>query len=447
MLEKIINEAKKHFSSCEATTFKRVSTPVGFESGRLKEIQQNERSGFALRAIKDGKMTFAATTKPDDVEDLVAQALESAPYAPEAIVEFAASGGSFEKPAITNDNTRNLTTEKMIEMGKEAVDFLKPLHEKALVGAGVKKTLHKVEIATSKGFQASYERDEFSFYAGLDLTTGENFLQVGEGWGSVQIIPSTKQLLEIVKDQFTWGLKNVPIKTGKYKVIFAPGAFFHAINVLMASFDGKNIEKGVSPFKDRLREKIFDERFTMQDDGLLSGSLASAPFDDEGTPTQTTPLVEKGVLKNFIADRRTANKIGLPATGNGFKMGAGFGLEPDVESQPSITPTTISVAGGTSDSKKIFASLDEGVFVNDLIGTMMGNPLTGMLAGNIALGFLVKGGQVQGRIKDAMISVNLFDALKSSIIELSKDVHVSGWRSNQRLPYILLDGCTIATPE
>ena len=53
----------------------------------------------------------------------------------------------------------------------------------------------------------------------------------------------------------------------------------------------------------------------------LSACLASSPFDDEGTPRQVTPLVERGVLRNFVYDLDTAGRAGARPTGHGAHPG------------------------------------------------------------------------------------------------------------------------------
>ena len=82
--------------------------------------------------------------------------------------------------------------------------------------------------------------------------------------------------------------------------------------------------------------------------------------------------------------------------------------------------------------------------VDGMLGTMMGNAFSGMLSGNIALGYYIKDGQVVGRIKDAMLTVNLFSAIKDSIAEISSDASLQlGWSGHCLIPWMLLDGCTV----
>ena len=44
--------------------------------------------------------------------------------------------------------------------------------------------------------------------------------------------------------------------------------------------------------------------------------VRSSTFDDEGTPTRRVPLIEKGVLTNFLHSAGTAKRMGAEPTGH-----------------------------------------------------------------------------------------------------------------------------------
>src|SRR5207247_7861396 len=53
------------------------------------------------------------------------------------------------------------------------------------------------------------------------------------------------------------------------------------------------------------------------DNGAAAGLRGTLPFDDEGTPTQDTPLITEGVLVGRLHSRETAAALGERPTGNG----------------------------------------------------------------------------------------------------------------------------------
>lgn len=64
MIEKILDKAKKEFDSVEVAELKRTDTTVGFQANVLKSMKTTERLGYALRAVKDGKIAFTSSSKP-----------------------------------------------------------------------------------------------------------------------------------------------------------------------------------------------------------------------------------------------------------------------------------------------------------------------------------------------------------------------------------------------
>ncbi len=446
MIDKIKELASKKFDSFEIVEIKTESTPVSYSAGKLKSVNATEKHGFALRAIKDGKIAFSSTTKPEDAEGLVNQTLAAIPYSPKAEIEFAGETGALPNPSIEDDKIKKLGTEEMIEMGGILVEKLKPLHEKGKIGGGVSKDSSTMRIVTSNGFDKTYSKDEMGMGAAIGVVDGENMLSCWNSIDGTTYNDDTNSIIKRVSTFFNWGMKNVPVKSGKYKVLFTPNAVGDIIGILKASWMGTTVYKKVSPWKDKVGQKIADEKLTIYDDGTIDGLGVSSPFDCEGIPSQKTAIIEKGVLKGFIADKVTAKRLGIDPTGNGFKRGGGFDSSNNIDATPITASSNNVILPGTKKSDDILAGMDEGILVDSLLGTMMGNALSGMLSGNIGLGFHVKDGKVLGRVKDAMLTFNLFAAIQDSILEISSDVeNITSWAGNCLNPWMLFDNGVLAT--
>lgn len=311
-------------------------------------------------------------------------------------MEFAKSE-NYPKPVITDPKIKQLDAASMIKMSGDAVDSLCDLHKNVKIMSGVSTDNVTMRIMTSNGFDGSYEKDDMSVGAGAILTDGDNFLQVGHGLiGSSYVGGGFNDLISTVRKYFTWGLKNVPIESGKHQVLFAPDAVNDILGIIQASVNGTSVFKKVSPFGDKVGQQVMDSRVSIFDDSTVDGLPSSMPFDDEGTPSQRTPIVENGVLKGFIADRTVAKKLGITPTGNGFRASGKFSSTSEIEAPVSTATSNMIIEPGKKNSDDILAGIKNGVLVVALMGSMMGNPLTGTLAGNIGLGFVIKDGQVTG---------------------------------------------------
>src|SRR5207237_9908375 len=74
--------------------------------------------------------------------------------------------------------------------------------------------------------------------------------------------------------------------------------------------------KGLSVYSGRIGQKVASELITVIDDGTDPDKRGTAAMDDEGTPTQRTVLIENGVLRTYLSDRKHAAKPGIPRSGN-----------------------------------------------------------------------------------------------------------------------------------
>ena len=59
---------------------------------------------------------------------------------------------------------------------------------------------------------------------------------------------------------------------------------------------------------------------TVVDDGTIADRRGSLTIDDEGTPSQSTTLIEDGILVGYMQDRQNARLMGMEPTGNGRRQ-------------------------------------------------------------------------------------------------------------------------------
>ena len=85
---------------------------------------------------------------------------------------------------------------------------------------------------------------------------------------------------------------------------------------LINAIRADSVQRNQSPFKGKIGEKVASENLTIYDDGLFAGGIRTSAFDGEGVPHQKTPVIEKGVLRNFLYDNYSAKKDGKESTGN-----------------------------------------------------------------------------------------------------------------------------------
>jgi PmbA protein len=173
------------------------------------------------------------------------------------------------------------------------------------------------------------------------------------------------------------------------------------VNVLLLAlilgFNGKRVFLGSSPLAGKLGEKIADEGFALSDNPLLDYANGSGTYDGEGVPHQVTPLIEHGLVKNFLYDLDTAARAGTKTTGNGI----------------GCSPTNLVIKEGDTPFEEMMENTKEGLLVHNVLGLGQGNPISGEFSVNVLLGYKIEKGEIVGRVKDVMLAGNTYDALKN----------------------------------
>ena len=163
------------------------------------------------------------------------------------------------------------------------------------------------------------------------------------------------------------------------------------------------VQRGRSPFADRLGEELASSALVLADDGTDPGGLASAPFDGEGTPRGRTPLLRDGKLLAYLHDSYTARRGGARSTGNASRA--------SYRSPPSVTPSNLILEPGELSLEQLIAETGDGVYVTEVAGLHSGvNPVTGRYSVG-ATGRAIRGGELTEPLREFTIAGDLIGTL------------------------------------
>ncbi|MCJ7763750.1 MAG: TldD/PmbA family protein [Dehalococcoidales bacterium] len=402
-MEKILERAKKVAEAAEVFVVTSEETPVQFEANRLKHIQSRQSQIVALRIIRKGRVGYSVTTNHDNIYSLVDSAVETA--------EFGVKAG-FELPALDNyprvdtydPDVEAVPLERMITLGEEMVSAVRGNTADIICEAGVDRDVISVRILNSGGGEASYRKSIFSMGIEASLIRGTDMLFVGESESSCHPLTDTRAVTDIVLRQLEWAKDRAAAPSKSLPVIFTPNGVASAIvSPLMAAFNGRIVLEGASPIGDSLGKPVFDKKLWLRDDATIAYRPASQPFDDEGVPSRRTTLIEAGVPAGFLYDLQTAALAKKQSTGNGGRHGGGL---------PGVSPNAFVIQPGDTTFDDMLADIKEGLVIEYLMGAGQGNILGGDFSGNVLLGYKVENGKIVGRVKDTMVSGNIYKLLK-----------------------------------
>ena len=225
------------------------------------------------------------------------------------------------------------------------------------------------------------------------------------------------------------------IETGNYRVIFMQPALLELLTyTLISSLKADNVQRGKSALKGKIGEQIASENLTFYDDGLLEGGLETWSFDDEGTPSQKTALIEKGILREFIYDKYHADREGKESTGNAYRV-----PHPSYTSTPRIEPTNLTIQPGRYSEDELLNELENGLLIQNLQGAHSSNPESGEFSTVATPTWYIKNGEIQYSLKGVMISGNIYNVLKN-ITCIGKNVRKLGFLVS---PWIIVENVRV----
>lgn len=437
-LEQILDIAKKNGASqAEIIQKSWTENPINFENNKLKTLESNESSGISVRVIKNNKIGVSSSTNPNEIEKAAISAVEASEFGPEATFEF--SKEVLNSPTEEKNTNPELPLENLVERGTSAIEFLRTFHKDILISGGFNLGHGETLYLNSNGISGKRKKSVYSsnFYA--HLVRGEDFLGIYDGKSSLDDFPNEKDLCNKIFEKLNFSKETISITTKKYPVIFTPQAVSSIfIDILCVLLNGKVIEQQISPLIDKLDKKVFDEKLSLVEDPF-SGTQ-KADFDDEGMKTKKKDLIKSGIVNSFYFDLNTAskmnkrqNKSAFASTGNGFKGGLAI--------PPSPSLTSIQVKEGKTPLKDMIKSIKEGILIDQVLGAGQSNTLAGEFNVGIDLGFKIKDGNIQGRIKNCMVAGNIFELLKDNF-EISSDREwVSG---SELIPAFFIHDLTVA---
>ena len=427
----ILTQLKKEAEQVEVLSLQNEKTTVEYEANQLKTCAVAETKGTAVRVIRNGQLGFSASTDETVINKLAANALESAAYGDKAPFSFPDPKPG---PAVrTFDKAvADLPIARLVEMGKEILDLVLRVEPDARCNIGLERSIVTASIRNQKGLDVSFQTSPLSLGLEIDRIEGDDVLILYDQFGATvwdnDYLDFARNLVEKLKKART----ITSIQPGKMPVLFAPTGTLALGLPLSQGLNGKEVYKGTSPIKDKIGEKLFDEKITIIDDGTIDGKFASASYDDEGVPRRRNVLVEKGVLKGFVYDLKTAAQSGVESTGN-----ASRGLF----NPPEPSFTNFVIQPGQTPLKDILSGIDEGIIVEDLLGIGQGNIISGAFSNPLALAFKIEKGEIVGRVKDLSIAGNIYDLLRN-VAAVSKEAQ---WVYNTfYAPYILIPEMNVA---
>ena len=382
----------------------------GLEEGRVKSGHFHIEQGVGVRAVSGEKTAFAYS------DDIRADALLNAANITRAIAQ---AGQERSIPALIKrqqpslylpqDPIASLSAEAKVKLLEKLESYARAMDPRIKqVMASIAGEYEVVLIARHDGVMAADIRPLVRLSINVIAESNGRREQGSSGGGGRFDYSgfSDEVLQQYASEAVHQALVNLdarPAPAGNMTVVLGagwPGILLH--EAIGHGLEGDFNRKGSSAFAGKIGQRVAAPGVTVVDDGTLSDRRGSLTVDDEGNPTQSTVLIEDGILRGYIQDSLNSRLMGMPLTGNARRES--YAHIP----MPRMTNTYMH--NGNVAPEEIIKSVKKGLYAANFGGGQV-DITSGKFVFSAAEAYMIEDGKITYPVKGATLIGNGPDAL------------------------------------
>lgn len=408
----------------------------------VESLTAATQRGIGVRAWVGARVGYAFGTDLSElgIAKLAARAAEAARIADEDEFAGPPSGGGedFAELSLSNSSLAAFPTADAAELALsvERATLAADPRIVAVEQAVYADSVERVALASSTGIAGEYETSSCYAYVQA-LAEGEAGRETGLGFGLgrsfTELDPTAIGREGAERAAAMIGARK-PVSRA-CPVLLDPTVASSFVALLGRGLGAGAVQRGRSPFAERLGAEVAGEAFVLLDDGLDPDGFASAPFDGEGVPRGRTDLISGSTLRTYLYDTYTARRGSAASTGNAGRGG--------YRSPPSVSASNLVVAPGALGFEELLGEVGDGVLITDVAGLHSGvNPVSGVFSVG-ASGRAIRGGELAEPLREFTIASDLVSMLKA-VRATGADARWVPFGGSVRTPSLLVGEMTVA---
>ena len=391
--------------------------------GEVDSLLSSQGENMAIRTYKNGKVgfTYTSNVSEDGIKAAILEAIDNAQLlGTKEMNQLPRLYEQYPEVDIYSEELKNVPVEWKIDFclaaEKAALNYDQRIVMAQFVGYYDREIC--THIVNSKGLDKMYKRTNALSYV-YALARENDQTQTGMGIVAGKDTSKFDPVVvgeEAAKEAITL-LGAQPVASQKVPVLFKNRIGSMLFSPFAVGFQADRVQKDKSLFKGKIGQEVASPLVTLIDNGLYPDGPNTAPFDDEGVPSQETIVIEKGILKSYLYDSYTASIDGVKSTGNARRS--------EFWELPEVSPSNLYLETGDATLDELIAGVEDGLLVLDLNGTDSGsNPISGDFSVG-ASGIWIKDGKLTHPVREITIAGNFIDLLKN-IVKVGNDLDFTG---------------------
>ena len=387
------------------------SKSYNFSDSKLDTISTSNKKGIGIRIIKDDEYYYSSTNNLDyeyliEVINKLSENIQGKKVSKKVnLEELVTKKHEIKVPHNTLDSSRKKEILKNIdekirnkynEVSQVSLKFIESAKDFIIANSDGKyiqsDSIHTRYVCMVYTERESIKENEHAMYgeaAGYEFLDNKNIEKLS--------LDAAKSAVEKLDAEDFAG--------GELPVIIAPGfgaVIFH--EACGHGLEATSVAPKLSIFTDLIGKRIASDKVTLIDDGTLGNVWGSNIIDDEGEPTEKTILIEKGILKNYLVDKRSSKKMKTRANGCSRRQ--------DYDYAPTSRMSNTYLAPGTDTFEEMLHSIKLGVYCEKLSGGTV-NTSTGDFNFAVDTAHLIENGKITKQLRGVTLIGNGKDILNN----------------------------------
>ena len=385
--------------------------------GGIDSISIADALSLGVRIFRNGRMGFSYGFRESG--DEIARMVEAALFCADASDPDPANGlpdadGEFPEPSLYDPAWESVgdsaKAEFAADLERRTLAFDPRM--KRVRSASLKETVTEAWFRNSAGGEGSWRASQYFACVESVAEQGDEG-QTGYGFGFGRRFAD----LEVDTVAEEAGLRAVRmlgarrLPTGRYAAVLESSAAAELLEVLIPSFLASQVAKGKSMLAGKRGRTIASPMVDISDDPLDAQGSGSQAFDGEGSPCRRNVLVEKGVLKGYLADAFWGRKLGTGTTASCRRPGS--------KTAPTVGISNLLIAPGDKTPAEMLRQAGSGILLTEFLGIHTADPISGDFSVGAA-GIRFERGEEKEPVRGFAVSGNVLSLLRQ-VTEVGSD--------------------------
>lgn len=378
---------------------------IVIDDGR-ETISRKRKSGYAVRVIHEGGVTFASIIDPEALDETISELIALSPAVSSGAAALSpAEAVCLEHRPVIKTDPRDVPLAGKLEFLRKCDRIMKDFSS-CIVTTDCRydEFFSRVSFFNTDGAETYREVMDLgakaSVTANRDEVTQRDLFSVGSADDYAAILALENEIPGIC--EMAVKLTAAPrVKGGRYPVImdqaltgvFIHEAFGHKAEADHFVIDDKKMEMMA------LGRRIGSSKLNVFDSGLVAGR-GYVPFDDEGVTAEKTYLIKNGLIAGHLHSRLTASKMGARSTGSARAI--------NYRHPPIVRMRSTCVEPGNDTLQDMLRSTGLGLYCRKALG---GGSSGDSFVFSPVYGYMVRDGKLGELVRDIELSGDLFKTL------------------------------------